>query len=309
MIAKVQMITKGALVPSDPWEGSVASVHQQAINIGHPAGYLVSLITNPTDLTVYSLLLARPQSSGLASDFFRSLFQRGMTVNCADSRLTTATCQLGLATGTVWEGTITGNWRQDSVDELRQDLTMTLSRTCQSEGLAGIVIRTAAANHFVERARTCLDQSLAQAQETRWLELSKLVGLGCGLTPAGDDFIVGVILAGEIVPQSGASLENVPLRLNRQTLRNRLATTTPAGRTLLLAALANRFPAYLVQLTNVYSVHTNQLTRQVALTEALAHGATSGTDTLAGLVWGLKAFSESLGVRERLGEYEACANR
>ena len=108
----------------------------------------------------------------------------------------------------------------------------------------------------------------------------ELVGSGPGLTPAGDDFLTGAILA------SDASVV-----LDRARLERVLPGTTPHGRTLLWMALQGRFPAYLVDFIDTVTgndVSFGAISR--AVQAACAHGGMSGTDALAGFCWHKGAF-------------------
>lgn len=136
-------------------------------------------------------------------------------------------------------------------------------------------------------------------------EYEKLVGLGGGLTPAGDDFLTGMLAAEEI---GGAAL------IDRDAVSRRLTqteSTTVVGATMLRLALAGMFPAYLTavgaQLTAMpaaapgaersgggATVTRGAVTRATVtrgfrstVLRALEYGHSSGTDALVGLLWGL----------------------
>lgn len=110
--------------------------------------------------------------------------------------------------------------------------------------------------------------------------LGSLVGLGPGLTPSGDDFLAGCLLAkavaGEKLPPAAAA-----------SIRGRFGSTTPAGRTLLEGALDRRFPYYLHEFVGAWAAAKGPAGEEEAVAKALSHGSTSGTDALAGLVFGL----------------------
>jgi hypothetical protein len=107
---------------------------------------------------------------------------------------------------------------------------------------------------------------------------SGLVGLGPGLTPAGDDLLAGMLLA--------LYYARHPLM---PALRAALAdpATTRLGRALLGWALAGRaYEHLLAALRALFSQPFEQAAAH--LPAALTHGATSGADALAGVAIGLR---------------------
>jgi hypothetical protein len=107
---------------------------------------------------------------------------------------------------------------------------------------------------------------------------SGLVGLGPGLTPAGDDLLAGMLLTlyyarHPRLPALAAALADPP--------------TTRLGRALIGWALAGR--AYEHLLRALRALFSQPFAQAAAhLPAALTHGATSGADALAGVVIGLR---------------------
>lgn len=107
-------------------------------------------------------------------------------------------------------------------------------------------------------------------------ELSRLIGLGTGLTPSGDDFLCGVL--------AGLSLlgkKNHPFtRCLTSEIASRLSDTIDISAAFLSCALQNN-----------YSLAVNHLlqvpTPDVILAEFTKIGHSSGIDTLCGVYWGL----------------------
>lgn len=134
---------------------------------------------------------------------------------------------------------------------------------------------------------------------------ANLVGFGTGLTPAGDDWLAGFLVAADLV--SGGP--GIATDYIRRSIRASLDRTTAAGRSLLLGALDGSPPAYLVELavkTADLAVpgeeplgHDAKEHLRMSVTAALKHGATSGEDALLGFIAGLHtgvplAFNRSL---------------
>jgi hypothetical protein len=134
-------------------------------------------------------------------------------------------------------------------------------------GLLGILRGGQAGNSFVTRGRKSLEAGRPE----------ELVGCGPGLTPSGDDFLTGTLLA------SSASAVRIRARLERV-----LPGTTPAGRTLLWMALRARFPAYLVDFIDAAARAVSPDAVGSAVRAACAQGETSGTDALAGFCWQMR---------------------
>lgn len=113
------------------------------------------------------------------------------------------------------------------------------------------------------------------------LRLSRLLGLGIGLTPSGDDFLCGV-LAG--LHMTGNDRHPFTQRL-RSELANRLSDTIDLSAAFLSCALDLQF-----------SLAVNRLYRLPDACEILASfeeiGHSSGTDTLCGILWSLTHFQK-----------------
>ncbi len=111
------------------------------------------------------------------------------------------------------------------------------------------------------------------------LRLSRLLGLGIGLTPSGDDFLCGV-LAG--LHMTGNDRHPFTQRL-RSELANRLSDTIDFSAAFLSCALDLQF-----------SLAVNRLYRLPDACEILASfeeiGHSSGTDTLCGILFSLTHF-------------------
>lgn len=113
------------------------------------------------------------------------------------------------------------------------------------------------------------------------VRLSRLLGLGIGLTPSGDDFLCGV-LAG--LHMAGNDSHPFTQRL-RSELANRLSDTIDISAAFLSCALDQQF-----------SLAVNRLYRLPTAEEILASfeeiGHSSGTDTLCGILWSLTHFQK-----------------
>jgi hypothetical protein len=108
-----------------------------------------------------------------------------------------------------------------------------------------------------------------------------LVGLGAGLTPAGDDALIGWLAGIALLGTDGRS------DVLRQALHSRLARTTDVSRAHLEDALAGEFSEPLARFADALT--RSPADAQRALAELAAVGATSGLDAAAGLLAAVQA--------------------
>jgi len=107
-----------------------------------------------------------------------------------------------------------------------------------------------------------------------------LAGLGGGLTPAGDDFLVGAMVGAWLGHPAPGHLCRVLVEAAAPR------TTTLSAAFLGVAARGECSAPWHALLTALSTGRESDI--ETALQEVLAHGATSGADTLAGflyLIW------------------------
>ncbi len=120
-------------------------------------------------------------------------------------------------------------------------------------------------------------------------QLRSLIGLGPGLTPSGDDFVVG-LLAGLAI---GADHQTWRTRfLSAITDELDLSTTTLVSRQLLFDACHQQFAQPLAELA--LAIASGSADVPTKLHAALAIGAHSGADGVAGLLFGMRVCSPAL---------------
>lgn len=252
-------LDRGALIGTDDWAGSVLSANGKSLNIRRADGLVVSLIADPGDMTAMSVLVP-----GYFSDPTADI-KSGDSATAGERRIEIAgRASIDLAQCRPWNGmvdeTLVSRLRASDVSLVRGAL-LTLGNP---GGLLGIFSGGKRTNPFVQAARAALSQKRLEA----------LVGLGPGLTPAGDDFLAGALMVSARLPG-----------LDR--IERALPDTTPGGRTLLWAALRRSFPAYLVAFAEAVSRPASARGIDAAVGAACRHGETSGTDSLTGFCWAL----------------------
>jgi hypothetical protein len=105
----------------------------------------------------------------------------------------------------------------------------------------------------------------------------RLAGLGAGLTPAGDDFLAGVMLCAWLTHPA-------PRRLCHQLVETAAPRTTTLAAAFLRAAADGECSVAWHRLLAALGDGC-ELRLAAAVQDVLAHGATSGADMLAGFLW------------------------
>ncbi len=134
-------------------------------------------------------------------------------------------------------------------------------------------------------ASSCADSRAASAS------LAQLVGLGIGLTPSGDDFIIGALAIGRALalPEAVDGLTSAMDGLAQKT--------TLVSRHYLMSAVRGRFSKNVLDVVKfLFDDEDSSSVRKLtaACESLLNHGSTSGTDTLAGMLAMLEACSRRL---------------
>jgi hypothetical protein len=217
-----------------------------------------------------------------------AVYSTGMQIRLPVDAATTVDIAL---TGSVpWDGSL----RASDVGSLALHRTDALARILcrhgRAGGMLGLYAGEMATSPLLWSTIVALRDDAARLQE----RLSHLVGLGIGLTPSGDDFLTGVLLADCMVLYAGGAPR---LPVDRQEIAAALERTNLAGRTLLWQALQGVFPASLLALARCVSgaqtatetpMGSNDTDFEQCLVRVLAQGHTSGTDTVVGLLWYLE---------------------
>lgn len=127
-------------------------------------------------------------------------------------------------------------------------------------------------------------QALVQGEKTAAVPLFNYwIGRGAGLTPSGDDILTGLTAMLSVLGTSVPFVEHLASYLHQYGSQR----TTQVGLEYLLYATVHQFHSHLVHLCkNVLQPNRQQVL--TALEEMRKMGHTSGTDTLLGLLLGMK---------------------
>jgi hypothetical protein len=260
-----------------PWESQVAAVFHRSLLCTAPDERLLHLHTGPR--------LASPFSLRVEDDFAKMLhatpFIRGMPVWKMD--LTVAIAEdvhLRLHRTTYYRSPrcLRGNVEPEAIRYAHQTLRL--------YGHVGGFDQLPNAQTI---GRT-IHRALAARDAVQMLEASRhLIGLGPGLTPSGDDFLVGCLrglwLARSHAPEAGPILD----RLREALLPGLDGRTTRVGAEFIRYALDGAFAEILDRAALALLAPSHPQVVQSAITPLLAQGETSGTDTMLGLLTCLEA--------------------
>jgi hypothetical protein len=286
-------------VPSD-FIGRVHSVHRQACNIETEDGTLVALLSGALGNQPRGVRCSVAEAID-----FRSLCSASELVECsgAELRMPRAGVTVDLGCAVVWHCALSA-CSIDRVDA-RTVNSLFAVRTMlakQEGGFAPLVLRDGepsseldrAMLRRLERALPVLETAIRGCDADRMIEaLAPLVGLGPGLTPSGDDFIVGLLAA----LWSRRDCHALLMKL-REPLTRLAATTHAISRQFLLDALAGEFGEPLSDLAVAISMR-DQRRVSAAAQRVLRVGHTSGADALTGFLFGMQPAL----VHDRPGSY------
>jgi hypothetical protein len=283
----------GVLICSLCGEGKVVSVYPRAVNIRHSHGLLVSVIEHAEQMTALSLHVPSYfQSPG-------ARMQTGARVRFGKDRLSFDGFCIDFDQDRPWEATLASRDVHGFCLSKTAIFREALLQQGKRGGLLGLIRAGKEQNPFVRKAAGILRRGVQQTSDGSTVTgLSRLVGLGPGLTPSGDDFIAGFLLGEEILALlrvaqdtggGGTDQPVIPLKTNKGELWQRLSKTNDGGRTLLYQTLLGYFPKYLLSVAkNVGKAQTSKDMAD-AVGRAVSHGETSGTDALVGLWFYLNA--------------------
>jgi hypothetical protein len=280
---RLQAISIGTGVPDGPFTGVVHSVFRHACNIRTDGGGLLALLAPELGNVPHGIRVKAPR--GLA---FADHVRAGQRVGCRAAVLRIAGSDLAvdLSTAEAWRSALA------SVDLARPVVAMAWQ-------VAWRALERGRRGDRDPLLRTIHDRGLALAEASRALDLDRattairaLIGCGPGLTPAGDDLIVG-LLAGLF-----ASLGDDPAR--RRFLHGlgaavaaAAATTSEISRAYLEHATLGRVAEPLARIAGAIGAGLPATEVERATDRALEVGHTSGGDGVFGLLLGMRAWSSA----------------
>lgn len=128
---------------------------------------------------------------------------------------------------------------------------------------------------------SCLDQEPKILQES----VQALIGLGNGLTPSGDDFLIGFITVLNLIDEEKMQMTFAKLT---NLLKNMDLSTTDISVTMLKASIEGRAREKLLNFVNCLCTTQNEDILIDSIEKFFSIGSLSGTDMATGVVTGLK---------------------
>ncbi len=115
--------------------------------------------------------------------------------------------------------------------------------------------------------------------------LTRLIGLGAGLTPSGDDFVGGFVAARFALSTLGS--QDPELRALYAGLLQGLERTSSVAAMFLALAAQGSFSEFLTDLVRALGIGHSLTERRERVARLLSFGASSGADTFAGILAGI----------------------
>lgn len=258
--------------------GEIHSVYRKTINI-RMDGELLALQAFQSPVSPISLITELTEASMQDLNL-----QEGAAVRIVDSSIIIGPHRFSFQDTRIIQTALKESLAPSHIQSLKENLK-TVIFSSQTGGFDTIfqssqnadaalpsLILEGARNYMSQAYYSMLDKDYTSSSSS----LCRLIGLGTGLTPSGDDFLCG-LLAGLIL--TGKESSPFSLLLKEEIGKN-LSNTNDISRAFLLCALHNRFSCPVLALTNTQdaaSIHHSF--------EQIGHS--SGIDTLCGILFAL----------------------
>jgi len=261
-----------ALLEAAAWEGRIVGVFHSSLLCATSDGRLLHLHAGPP--------LVSPFSARIGGEFTRVLQQiplaQGMPVRKLGSGIDIAE-RLHLRLDDV---TYYGSARHVGC-EVRPEAVEIARQTFGSHRRSGGFDSLPGAQTIV----TTMQRALVNGHSGQFLEAARrLIGLGPGLTPAGDDFLVGCLRGVWLIHPMWKAAPRMLDRLRADLFPSLDRRTTRVGAEFIRYAVDGAFAEVLDQAAEALVSSAYPRLVQLALGKLLAQGETSGTDTTLGLL-------------------------
>ena len=303
---RLQAISVGIEAPAAAFSAVVHSIFTRACNLRTGAGSLVTLLTAEQQ----NLPCAIRVEAHAAFDFTAHT-RSGQQVTCEGNiaRFAGGALQVDLSAVQLWHvdlGALGCDLRQAGAYRAWRAVMAELRAARHDCGLSAML-----ATHRNERVAGRADVRLLARRGARAVAAliacacshdaqgalapaAQLVGLGPGLTPSGDDFLVG-FLAGMWACARDDTRRRAFLASFGSGLARLAEATGDVSRAYLLSAIAGNASERLALLATLIARGATPLEVRAATRAALAVGATSGADGVIGLLAGTAAWSPRAG--------------
>ncbi len=268
----------GYRVPRARFNGRIHAVFARACYIDCGDALLTLVDTAGTDGP--TMLLATRRT---APDM-RGAFRRGAAVRCDEGLLRSGDTMLDLRGARTWHAP--GLRSQLPYGEMASRVALASARLAQIRCTRSSVLDRSGSATIARINRACRDLALADAVGC----CTQLVGWGEGLTPAGDDYLVGLCSGLGALAGEDAARRAFAGRI-RAFLSNAGPSTTPIAAHYLALAGRGDFNANILRAVDALRAEPDPSLAMRTLDDIMAVGATSGADTVAGILSAFAAWS------------------
>ena len=274
------MASIGYLVPTADFDATVHSVFAHACNFAC-GDSLLTLVTQELADGPATLRLG----SGAPTDL-RPLLRPGEHLRCRDGIAVAPGLTLRLTGAAIWRPVPPR--ARVSTTRLATNLQIAAAALSRRRRTHSSVIDRAGSTvlHRLGEACRTLDSKSAARQ------VERLIGWGEGLTPAGDDVLVGLCAALDALVGDHTGRASFLRKLSAAILLGASGTTPLAAHCLRLAARGH-YSAEVIGLREALVAGSDAANLHVMLADALGIGATSGADTVTGMLCGLDAWLDA----------------
>ena len=261
------------------WEGCIAATFQTSLLLTGPHEALLHVHGGPRLVSPFSLRLDSPLSGVL----------RQLTLQPGVPVYKTGQCLEIPGSLRLWLSNVSYySSPRPGVAEISPMALQVAQHTLHNHGRQGGINAIPQANAMM----TTMWQALADGDLKRMAEVAcRLVGLGPGLTPAGDDFLVGWLRGLWLMVGNSVAIHDALRSLCRSLVPDVARRTTHIGATFIRYGLEGEFAEILDQAIVALSSPSSPQAIAHTLRQLMAQGKTSGTDTTAGLLSCLGALS------------------
>lgn len=258
--------------------GEIHSVYRKTINI-RMDGVLLALQACQSPVSPISLI------TELTEDSMKGLnLQEGVTVTIADSSVILGSHVFSFHTSEIIQTELKETLSLSCIQLLKEHLKAVIlsshtggfdtifHASQEKDSPLPSLILEGSRNYLSQAYCSILDKDYTSSSNS----LCRLIGLGTGLTPSGDDFLCG-LLAGLIL--TGKETSSFALLL-KEEIRTHLSNTNDISQAFLRCALDGRFSLPVLRLANIPNVASIHSSFQQI-------GHSSGIDTLCGILFAL----------------------
>lgn len=292
-------ITVGYAVPAADFEASVHSVFHSAMNL-RPAdggGLLTLVLSSEPDLP-QGIRLDAPR------DFSFERFRVGEPAICRDGILHFESPPLVIQLNNArrWESVLgkleidTGNPAVSATWSVVWEALNRRQKRLNAEIIASDLLRShqalqSSVSSKASRAVREIVMATRQLDPASISAIETLIGLGSGLTPSGDDLLAGYMAGLWCTVRKQSDRARFLTELGKRVI-DLSVCTNDISRTYLYHAVHGQVSSRLTGLAEAISRAEEPVRLLESAEEAMQNGATSGMDTVTGLLVGILAWSD-----------------